>query len=68
MHASMMHINHMLVQYMTRGATYNVPGTLGTNRVILRHKFGVPRENGVFNSFNCQCMVSEEDRHRTNLI
>ena len=26
-----------------------VLGTLGMNRVILRHKFGVPRENGVFN-------------------
>ena len=30
---------------------YNVRGTLGANRVISRHKFGVPRENGVF---NCQ--------------
>ena len=38
---------------------------MGTNRVILRHKFGVPRENGVF---SYQYMVCEEDRHRANLI
>ena len=44
---------------------YNVLGTLGMNRVILRHKFGVPQENGVF---NYQYMVCEEDRHRANLI
>ena len=35
------------------------------NRVILRHKFGVPRENG---AFNYQYMVCEEDRHRANRI
>ena len=28
---------------------YNVLGTLGTNRVILRHTFGVPRNNCVLN-------------------
>ena len=44
---------------------YIVLGTLGTNRVILRHKSGVPRENGVF---NCQYMACEDDIHRANLI
>ena len=61
----MMQSDNMLVHYMARRAMYNVLGTLGTHRVILRHKFGVPRENGVF---NYQCMVCEEDRHRANLI
>ena len=32
------------VQYMARRTRYNVLGTLDTNRVILRHKFGVPRK------------------------
>ena len=50
---------------MARRAMYNVLETLGTNRVILRHKLGVSRETGVF---NYQCMVCEEDRHRENLI
>ena len=50
---------------MARRSMYNVPRTLGMNRVILRHKFGVPRENGVF---NYQYMVCDEDRHRANLI
>ena len=45
MHASMMQSDNMLVHYMARRAMYNVLGTLGMNRVILRHKFGVPREN-----------------------
>ena len=52
----------MFVHYMARRSMYNVLGTLGMNRVILRHKCGVPRENGVFN------MVCDEDRHRANLI
>ena len=55
----------MLVHYMARRAMYIVLGTLGINRVILRHNFGVPRENGVV---NYQYMVCEEDRHRANLI
>ena len=63
LYASMMQSDNMLLQYMARRAIkiymYNVLGTLVTNRVIiLRHKFGVPRENGVF---NCQYMVCEED-------
>ena len=47
LYASMMQSDNMLVHYMARRAMYNVLGTLGMNRVILRHKFGVPRENGV---------------------
>ena len=46
----MMQSENILVQYMARRAMYNVLGTLGTNRVILRHKFGVPRNNCVLNS------------------
>ena len=60
-----MQSDNVLVHYMARRVIYNVLGTLGMNRVILRHKFGVPRENGVF---NYQYMVCEEDRHRANLI
>lgn len=58
---------HILVQYMARRTmyNYNVLGTLGMNRIILQHKFGVPRENGVL---ICQCMAFEEDIHRANLI
>ena len=56
LYASMMQSDNMLVHYMARRARYNVLGTLGMNRVILRHKFGVPRENGVF---NYQYMVCE---------
>ena len=44
----MMQSENILVQYMARRAVYDVPGTLGTNWVILRHKFGVPRKNYVF--------------------
>ena len=65
LYASMMQSDNMLVHYMARRARYNVLGTLGMDRVILRHKFGVPRENGVF---NYQYMVCEEDRHRANMI
>ena len=43
LYASMMQSDNMLVQYMARRAMYNVLGTLGTNMVTLRHKFGVPR-------------------------
>ncbi len=50
---------------MARRAMYNVLGTLGMNRVILRHKCGVLRENGLF---NYQYTVCEEDRLRPNLI
>ena len=42
-----------------------VLGTLGTNRVILRHKFVVPRNNCVFNWLYMNC---EEDIHRVNMI
>ena len=45
----MMQSDNMLVHYMARRAMYNILGTLGMNRVMLRHKFGVPPENGVFN-------------------
>ena len=44
LYASMMQRDNMLVQYMARRTMYNVLGTLGTNRVILRHKFGVPEK------------------------
>ena len=54
----MMQCENILVQYMARRAMYNVLGTLGTNRVILRHNFGVPRNNCVFNSLYMTC---EED-------
>ena len=45
--------------------SYYVLGTLGTNRVISRHKFGAPRHNCVF---NCLYMTCEEDIHRANMI
>ncbi len=50
---------------MARRTMHNILGTVGTNRGILRHKFGVPRANGVF---NYQYVVCEEDWHRANLI
>ena len=50
---------------MARRSMYNVLGTLGTNRVVFRHKFGVPRNNYVF---NCLYMTCEEDIHRANMI
>ena len=40
-------------------------GTLGTNRVVLRYKFGMPTNNCVF---NCLYMTCEEDIHRANMI
>ena len=54
-----------LVQYMARRSMYNVLGTLGTNRVVLRHKCGVPRNKCVF---SCLYMTREEDIHRANMI
>ena len=39
---------NILVQYMAQRAMYNVLGTLGTNRVKLRHKFGVPRNKCIY--------------------
>ena len=62
LYASMMQSDNMLAYYMARRAMYNVLGILGMNRVILRHKFGVPRENGVF---NYQYTVCEEDSGQT---
>ncbi len=64
-YANMMQIDNMLVHYMELRAMYNVLGTLAMNRVMLRHKFGVPRDIGIVND---QYMVCEEDRHRANLI
>ena len=65
LYARMMQSGNILVQYMARRAMYNVLGTLGTNRVILRHKFGVPRNNYVFNYLYMTC---EEDIRRANMI
>ena len=61
----MMQSENILVQYMARRAMYNVLGTLGTNRVIKLHTFGVPRNNCVFNYLYMTC---EEDIHRANMI
>ena len=65
LYASMMQSENSLVQYMARRAMYSVLGTLGTNRVILRHQFGVPRNNCVC---ICLCIACEEDIHRANKI
>ena len=59
LYASMMQSDNMFVHYMARRAMYNVLGTLGMNRVILRHKFGVPRENGIFNYQYTVCEQSQ---------
>ena len=40
-------------------------GTLRTNRVVLRYKFGMPTNNCVF---NCLYMTCEEDIHRAHMI
>ena len=65
LYASMMQSGNILVQYNYGKEScvgpYNVLGTLGTNCVILRHKFGVPRKNYVV---NCLYMTCEEDIHR----
>ena len=61
----MMHSENILVQYMARRSLYNVLGTLGTNRVVLRYKFGMPTNNCVF---NCLYMTCEEDIHRAHMI
>ena len=45
LYVRMMQSENILVHYMARRSMYNVLGTLGTNRVVLRHKFGVPRNN-----------------------
>ena len=58
----MMHSENILVQYMARRSLYNV---LGTNRVVLRYKFGMPTNNCVF---NCLYMTCEEDTHRAHMI
>ena len=58
-------LSEHMVQYMAQRAMYNVLETLGTNRVILRHTFGVPINNCVF---NCLYMTCEEDIHRANMI
>ena len=41
LYASMMQSDNMLVHNMARRAMYNVLGTLGINRVILRHIYGL---------------------------
>ena len=46
---------------MARTAMYIVQGALTANRAMLRHKYGVSRENGVF---ICQYMVFEEYIHK----
>ena len=65
LYVRMMHSENILVQYMARRSMYNVLGTLGTNRVVLRYKFGMPTNNCVF---NCLYMTCEEDIHRENMI
>ena len=65
LYVRMMHSENILVQYMARRSMYNVVGTLGTNRVVLRYKFGMPTNNCVF---NCLYMTCEEDIHRANMI
>ena len=45
LYVRMMHSENILVQYMARRSMYNVLGTLGTNRVVLRYKFGMPTNN-----------------------
>ena len=65
LYVRMMHSENILVQYMARRSMYNVLGTLGTNRVVLRYKFGMPTNNCVF---NCLYMTCEEDIHRANMI
>ena len=46
---------------MARTAMYIVQGALTANRAMLRHKYGVSRENCVF---ICQYMVFEEYIHK----
>ena len=65
LYVRMMHSENISVQYMARRSMYNVLGTLGTNRVVLRYKFGMPTNNCVF---NCLYMTCEEDIHRANMI
>ena len=65
LYVRLMHSENILVQYMARRSMYNVLGTLGTNRVVLRYKFGMPTNNCVF---NCLYMTCEEDIHRANMI
>ena len=65
LYVRMMHSENILVQYMARRSMYNVLGTLGTNRVVLRYKFDMPTNNCVF---NCLYMTCEEDIHRANMI
>ena len=65
LYVRMMHSENILVQYMARRYMYNVLGTLGTNRVVLRYKFGMPTNNCIF---NCLYMTCEEDIHRANVI
>ena len=64
LYVRMMHSENILVQYMARRSMYNVLGTLGTNKVVLRYKFGMPTNNCVF---NCLYMTCEEDIHRANI-
>ena len=65
LYVRMMHSENILVQYMARRSMYNVLGTLGTNRVVLRYEFGMPTNNCVF---NCLYMTCEEDIHMANMI
>ena len=65
LYVRMMHSDNILVQYMAWRSMYNVLGTLGTNRVVLRYKFGMPTNICVF---NCLYITCEEDIHRANMI
>ena len=65
LYVRMMQSENILVQYMARRSMYNVLGTLGTNRVVLRYKCCMPTNNCVF---NCLYMTCEEDIHRANMI
>ena len=55
LYVRMMHSENILVQYMARRSLYNILGTLGTNRVVLRYKFGMPTNNCVFNCLYMTC-------------
>ena len=57
---------NVLVSHVAKRAMYNVNDVLGHNRVLLRHKCGLPDANGIYILFDVEWPA--DDLHRADLI
>ena len=66
MYNKMLCNDNVLVSHVAKRTLYNVNGVLGHNRVVLRHKYGIPDANGIDILFDVEWPA--DDLHRADLI